>query len=1208
MMAIIILFLSTLIIAWDFGLVAINPETGSENDSNAQPILRGSEFFNWSQIEVLSEPIPGKNTNVLISEHPRIAVENNKIYMVWGDGNNTNGAGIEGEIFYRYFDGSSWSKTQVISEPVPGQNFSTGKSWLPSIAVENNKIYVAWTDANDTDNAGTDQDIFYRCNLTGKGWEDIQVISEPVSGMNINTRESTRPNIAVENGKIYIVWDDNSTINNAGSDYDILYRCNLTGSGWEDIQVISEPVVGNNINTQDSIYSALAVENSKIYVVWSDTNNTNGCGGAPTDGDIFYKCNLTGFCWEPVQVISEPIEGKNCNIEASGYPSIAVENGKIYVVWQDYNNTNGCGGDPSNPEIFYKCNLTGYGWEEVQVISEPVAGHDINIGSKFKAMIDVESGKIFVVWTDNNNTNNAMTDWDIFYRCNLTGSNWEDIEVVSEPVVGKGYNWGTSGDGYVSVKLGKIYVVWADWNDTNGCSWIDSDIHWRTTSFKLFFTMPNVTPTSGNTSTNFNFTIRYYHLENICPTNIFLNLSGTEYPVSETDSGDTNYMDGKDYFYNIKLLDIGVYRYQFYASDGQYDLFTQPIGQPIVYNTPPNITTSDNLTATEEVYYEVSYEYEDIDNANVGQSGNWNCSTNASWLSFNNITAKLNGTPSNYDVGKYWVNITIDDSIDIDFTNFTLSVIDINDDPVIKTNNTVITYEDDLYLIDYNATDIDSPIDFLNWTLDTNASSWLDIESSTGIISGIPANDNVGSYWINVSVNDSEGGLDFTNFTLTVLNINDPPEIITEDITTAIIDEIYKVDYEAVDIDPGPQNFFWSLNTNAIWLNIDSNTGILSGMPTIYDLGWYNINITVDDNCGGQDWHEFFLTVIKENLPPNITTEDVLSATVDELYESDYDATDIDTPLDKLRWSLNANASWLNINKITGMLTGTPALVNLGKYWVNVTVTDEIGAFDFHNFTLTVYLTPNLPPKILTEDLLFAVVGQEYSVDYDAEDDRTPVDKLKWFLKTEAYWLGIDENTGLLFGTPQIEHIGSYQINISVFDLEDGWDRHVFILQVTQEPIAENNAPILSKPGITPSEGDTETEFMFTVHYFDADNDIPTLIQVVIDNTSYKMTFMSGEPSNGTYEYSTKLSEGTHVYYFTASDGIDTVSTDNFTIEINKPGKVSDDETSWWWLILLIILIIIVILITLFVIIQRKRRLGEEQEPEQLTEEEHLEE
>ncbi len=1106
-----LILLSILFIDWNFGFLATNPENEASISSDARSNLIRNEDFDWGSIEVFSEPIIGQDFNIGNSYWPEVAVEGNVTYAVWGDNNNTNSAGTDYDIFFRYFDGSKWSEIQVISEPVFGQDINIGDSFEPSIAVENGKIYVIWTDLNNTNGAGSgDCDIFYRCNLTGKGWEDIQVISEPISGLNLNIEYSVDPEIVVENDKIYVVWNDNNNTIGADTDGDIFYKSNLTGSSWEDVQVISEPVPGQNFNTGHSQSVDVAVENGKIYAVWYDDNNTNGAG---LDWDIFYRCNLTGSGWEDIQVISEPIFGQDNNVDESQAPAIAVENGKIYVVWEDENNTNEAGTDK---DIFFRCNLTGSSWEPVQVISEPIFGNNINIDWSDRPSIAIINGKIYVVWQDNTTINGAGTDWDIFYRYNLTGYSWEGIQIISEPFTGMNYNTGVSTYPDIAVNFNKSHIVWFDSNNTNGAG-TDYDIFYRWTYIALVLSLPKVTPVVGNTNTYFNFTVTYHHVKNKAPEKINVRITGINYSMLEVDPNDMNYLDGKDYFFNITHLNIGVHSYQFWASDGNYIKFTKLVNKPEVYNTPPNITTEDNSTAIEDLYYKVSYEYEDIDLANVGQLGYWDSSTNASWLAFNQITAILNGTPMNDDVGSYWVNISINDTMDMDYTNFTLTVININDNPMINTNNIEFTYEDELYEVDYNATDIDSPLGDQIWSLSTNASSWLDIDSATGIISGTPTNDDVGDYWVNVSVEDGDDGLAYTNYTLIVLNVNDRPEIITDNELIANANVLYKVDYNATDIDSPLSQFAWSLNTNATWLDVVSNTGILSGTPTNSDVGWYNINITVDDGDGGHDWHEFILSVITEgfeNEPPKITTIDKVSITAGELYNIVYEATDDRTPVESLIWSYNSNASWLSFSKSTRLLSGIPTLSHVGWYWVNVTVNDG----------------------------------------------------------------------------------------------EDGWDWHVFNLRVIKEPVDENNVPILSDPTMSPSEGDTETEFTFTVHYYDLDNDAPTFILVVIDNKSYNMTLTSGDPSNGTYAYSTKLSEGTHTYYFTASDGINTVSTDNFTVDIKKPGKISEEELSWWWLILLIILIIIVILITIFVITRRKRRRKEEQEQEQLTEEEQLEE
>ena len=690
----------------------IYSENQSENLSLNENYCRG-------QIEVISEPIFGQNKNFASSDNPEIAVENDKIYVVWDDMTAIDGAGTDNDIFYRYYDGTNWSDIQIISEPIPSNNINTGGSECPVIAVENGKIYVAWADTYDTNGAGSDRDIFYRCNLTGSGWEDIQVISEPILGNNFSTGFSAVPTIVVENNNIYVAWHDSNNTDGSGTDADIFFRCNLTSSGWEDIQIISEPVYGQIFNDQDSWCPSIAVENNKLYIAWDDKNNTANSG---LDRDVFYRCNLSGISWEDVQVLSEPIFNKDTNTGLSGVPSIAVENSKIYVTWVDSNNTNNVGTDD---DIFFRCNLTGYSWEDVQVISEPVPGMNFNTGYSEWPAIAVENDKIHIVWHDWNNTNNSGTDADIFYKRSLTGSSWDAVKVISEPVPDENNNIWESYHPEIVVNFDKIYLVWEDCTNIYSAS-TDSDIFYmHIPFFPPVLSFSNVDPISGNTSTNFNFSVMYTDADNEAPKEIMVNISGINYSILEVNPVDTNYMDGKNYFYSIKHLNIGLHTYQFWVSDGFFRWHTSSTNNPIVYNTPPNITTEDNLTAIEDTYYEVIYEYEDIDIANVGQLGTWNFSTNASWLAFNSTTALLNGTPTNDDVGQYWVNITINDTMDIDYTNFTLTVIDINDPPIITTPNVEITYEDELYEVDYDATDIDSPLEDQIWSLNTNASSWL---------------------------------------------------------------------------------------------------------------------------------------------------------------------------------------------------------------------------------------------------------------------------------------------------------------------------------------------------------------------------------------------------------------------------------------------------------------------------------------------------
>lgn len=1064
--------------------------------SNARFFSYRNENFQWSEIEVISEPIFGQDINLNRSWEPEVAVENGNIYVVWMDNTSLNNAGGDWDICYRYYNGISWSDIEVISEPILGSNINTWDARSPDIAVENGNIYVVWDDYNNINNAGlAESDIFIRCNLSGDGWEDIQVISEPVFNKNYNIASSADPAIDVENNKIYVVWEDTNNTNGAESDQDIFFRCNLTGSGWENIQVISEPTFGMNKNDDNSRWPAIAVENDNIYTVWQDHTVMNGAGAEP---DVFYRTKLFNSDWDDIQIISEPVSGSNQNNGDSWNPKIDVENNKIFVVWGDETNYNNAGTDI---DIFFRCNLNNNYWEEIQVISEPKVNNNYNMMASWRPSIAVENDKIYIVWEEWNNTNGAGTDVDIVYRNNLTGYSWEDMKVASEPIEGIDVNIYASIKPDIEVEFGKCYFVWEDANNTNGAG-INFDIHYRSImNLAPNLVLPNVSPIIGNTSSHFNFTVTYIHANNIAPVELKLNIKDENYSMNEVDIIDNTYWDGKEYFLNISNLDIGIYTSKFWASDGSLLSTIVLANAPIVYNTPPNILTENNLTAIEDLYYEVKYFYEDIDIINVGQVADWILNTNAKWLFMTEITGVLNGTPINDDVGNYWVNISVNDAIDMDFTNFTLTVLNVNDDPKISTTNIEITHEDELYEVDYNATDVDSVISDLIWTLDTNGTSWLDFDKSTGIISGSPTNDEVGVYWVNISVIDSDEGSDFTNFTLTVLNVNDPPEITTDDILRAYVNKLYEVDYNASDIDSPLSQLVWSLDTNATWLDIDSSTGVISGIPLIDDLGWFNVNISVNDGDGGQNWHEFFLVVFLGNLAPEIITEDVLSATVDELYRVDYNATDVDTPIDDLIWSLNSNATWLDITASTGVLSGTPELKDVGSYWVKV----------------------------------------------------------------------------------------------SVYDGKDGWDFTNFTLWVTTEAITKF-PPKLSNPSISPTTGDTNTEFTFSVGYSHPEGDLPDTIQVIIDENANNM-----ESTNGHYEYSTKLSEGDHTYYFTTTLGNSIVNTDEYqTGHINKSTEVEsddgdgDEDNTMLFAGIGIIVIIIVVLILLFIFLKKKK--GKEEE------------
>ena len=498
-------------------------------------------------------------------------------------------------------------------------------------------------------------------------------------------------------------------------------------------------------------------------------------------------------------------------------------------------------------------------------------------------------------------------------------------------------------------------------------------------------------------------------------------------------------------------------------------------------NDPPVITTVDDTTAVEDALYSVDYDGFDIDP--TSDTLTWSLKTNATWLMINSTTGVLSATPDNSKAGKtYWVNVTVSDGKGgLDWSNFTLSVANINDAPVITTVDNTTAVEDLLYGMDYDGFDIDPTSDTLTWALKTNA-TWLTINSTTGVMSGTPNNTQAGkTFWVNVTVSDGQGGLDWSNFTLAVTNVNDAPVITTLDDLNATEDILYSVHYNATDIDPTMDQLTWSLRTNASWLSMNSTTGVLSGKPGNSKVGAFWVNVSVSDGHSGSEWRNFTLTVSNTNDPPVISTADLTTAIEDTLYTKTYAATDIDPTLDQLTWTGKTNASWLSFNTGTKVLSGTPDNSNAGKkYWVAISVSDGNGGSDSTNFTLTV-TNVNDAPVISTANVTTATEGLPYIVNYDATDIDPTADTLTWSMKTNAGWLTIATTTGILSGTPANKDVGVSWVNVSVSDGHGGIDWSNFTLTVSN---------VNDPPAITTTDNTTAIEdiqYLMVYHANDID-------------------------------------------------------------------------------------------------------------------------
>ncbi len=331
----------------------------------------------------------------------------------------------------------------------------------------------------------------------------------------------------------------------------------------------------------------------------------------------------------------------------------------------------------------------------------------------------------------------------------------------------------------------------------------------------------------------------------------------------------------------------------------------------------------------------------------------WSFRSDGSWLSFDGDQV-LSGIPAAGDVGICWVNISLTAGQLKDFMNFTINVISSNRAPKITTTDITNCTEDLEYSVDYDAED-ESP---LIWSLSTGA-GFLIMDPSTGLLSGTPSNDDVGHH--NVKVTVSDGFLeDSTEFILEVVNMNDPPTITAGDVTSVRENDHYEVLYTANDIDPTEDDLTWSLVTDAPFLSLDPDTGLLAGDPWFDHSGLYSVEITVDDGRGGSDVRTFQLEVMNLNRPPTDPRIDILVQELreDEAQNVSASAEDLDIPFgDELIYEWFVEGSGL---------IGTGPLIDLdleaGNYTLVLRVTDSSGMWVETSLLITVLPVKGVAP------------------------------------------------------------------------------------------------------------------------------------------------------------------------------------------------------------------------------------------------------
>jgi hypothetical protein len=279
-------------------------------------------------------------------------------------------------------------------------------------------------------------------------------------------------------------------------------------------------------------------------------------------------------------------------------------------------------------------------------------------------------------------------------------------------------------------------------------------------------------------------------------------------------------------------------------------------------NDPPRLKAAGTLAAYQGAFFEYTFTATDVDYG-VDPLETLSFGTNSTLLVLDPDTGIAGFTPRNADVGTHQFNVTVTDHYGAsDTRNFTLRVDNRNDPPTIQEVPDQTATEDQLFTLVINATDPDIALGMDELSFEDN--SPLFTISQNGTISFTPQNKDVGDHPVSISVTDLGGFKAWANFTITVVNVNDPPRLLA--IADQTVEEKKELTLRAVASDDDAGDAL-SFSTDDPLVKINA-TGWITYKPVQKDVGVHRVNVTVRDAAGASATVSFNISVLNVNDPP----------------------------------------------------------------------------------------------------------------------------------------------------------------------------------------------------------------------------------------------------------------------------------------------------------------------------------------------------
>ncbi len=310
------------------------------------------------------------------------------------------------------------------------QTQSNSLQWFPSLAADNETVYVVWADERNgnytrimNNQPHKSGDIYLSKGSFQNGWVfDKNIRINEIKG----TTGHGSPSITVDNNNLYVIWEDDR-FGFEEPYFSTTEKNNI--SFKKDLPVIDE--------TGSHVLPSIAILKGTVYVAMMNKKNL----------DIYFA---EGYPVNGVYRFEKPVR---VNDDSSGNwhygPSLAVDDEKnVCIAWLDARN--------GNYDIYLSHGIKENGiWQFSQ---NARVNDDLTNASQYTPSMAFENGSVYIAWYDDRNK-----DLDIFFSTGrLENNSWKfDKNIRINDDTGNTDQMHPS----IAVRNGEIFAVWEDERD-----------------------------------------------------------------------------------------------------------------------------------------------------------------------------------------------------------------------------------------------------------------------------------------------------------------------------------------------------------------------------------------------------------------------------------------------------------------------------------------------------------------------------------------------------------------------------------------------------------------------------------------------------------------------------------------------------------------------------------------------------------------------